>query len=82
LSRLAVFSGGFTFDAAVAVAADEKIDETRVSDCIWELRSKSMIAVHNPRLSAKFVCRELKLSRSTLFAILGNSNLTFASHIR
>jgi predicted ATPase len=45
LSRLAVFSGGFTFEAAVAVAADEKIDETRVSDCIWELRSKSMIAV-------------------------------------
>jgi predicted ATPase/DNA-binding winged helix-turn-helix (wHTH) protein len=45
LSRLAVFSGGFTFEAAVAVAADEKIDESRVSDCIWELRSKSMIAV-------------------------------------
>jgi len=45
LSRLAVFSGGFTFEAAVAVAADEKLDESRVSDCIWELRSKSMIAV-------------------------------------
>jgi AraC-like DNA-binding protein len=36
----------------------------------------------NPLLSAKFVCRELKLSRSTLFAILGDSNVTFASHIR
>src|SRR4029077_12244138 len=45
LSRLAVFSGGFTCEAAVAVAADEKIDESRVSDCIWGLRSKSMIAV-------------------------------------
>jgi predicted ATPase/DNA-binding winged helix-turn-helix (wHTH) protein len=43
LGRLAVFSGGFTFEAAVAVAADEKVDESRVSDCIWELRSKSMI---------------------------------------
>src|ERR1700730_7397888 len=43
LSRLAAFSGGFTFEAAVAVAADERIDESRVSDCIWELRSKSMI---------------------------------------
>jgi predicted ATPase/DNA-binding winged helix-turn-helix (wHTH) protein len=43
LSRLAVFSGGFTFEAAAAVVADEKVDESRVSDCIWELRSKSMI---------------------------------------
>ncbi|MET4198669.1 winged helix-turn-helix domain-containing protein [Bradyrhizobium sp. LA6.12] len=44
LSRLSVFAGGFTFEAAVAVVADETIDETIVSDCIWELRSKSMIA--------------------------------------
>jgi len=45
LSRLSVFAGGFTFEAAIAVAADETIDESNVSDCIWELRSKSMIAV-------------------------------------
>src|SRR6266436_2053619 len=44
LNRLSVFSGGFTFEAAVAVVADETIDEGNVSDCIWELRSKSMIA--------------------------------------
>jgi predicted ATPase/DNA-binding winged helix-turn-helix (wHTH) protein len=44
LSRLSVFAGGFTFEAAVAVVADEAIDEGNVSDCIWELRSKSMIA--------------------------------------
>src|SRR5882757_6629135 len=44
LSRLSVFAGGFTFEAAVAVVADETIDEANVSDCIWELRSKSMIA--------------------------------------
>ena len=44
LSRLSVFSGGFTFEAAVAVIADETVDETSVSDCVWELRSKSMIA--------------------------------------
>ena len=44
LSRLSVFAGGFTFEAAVAVAADEAIDEANVSDCVWELRSKSMIA--------------------------------------
>jgi predicted ATPase/DNA-binding winged helix-turn-helix (wHTH) protein len=45
LSRLSVFAGGFTFEAAIAVAADETIDEANVPDCVWELRSKSMIAV-------------------------------------
>ena len=44
LSRLSVFAGGFTFEAVVAVVADEMIDEANVSDCVWELRSKSMIA--------------------------------------
>ncbi len=44
LNRLSVFAGGFTFEAAVAVVADETIDEANVSDCVWELRSKSMIA--------------------------------------
>lgn len=44
LNRLSVFAGGFTFEAAVAVVADETIDEANVSDCLWELRSKSMIA--------------------------------------
>ena len=44
LSRLSVFAGGFTFEAAVAVVADEMIDEANVSDYVWELRSKSMVA--------------------------------------
>jgi predicted ATPase/DNA-binding winged helix-turn-helix (wHTH) protein len=54
LNRLSVFSGGFTFEAAVAVVADDTVDEAKVSDCLWELRSKSMIAVYGrdsrPRL--------------------------------
>src|ERR1700686_4768627 len=44
LSRLSVFAGGFTFEAAVAVVADAAGEEANVSDCGWELRSKSMIA--------------------------------------
>lgn len=44
LRRLSVFASGFTFEAAVAVVADERAVEAKVSDCIWELRSKSMIA--------------------------------------
>ncbi len=54
LKRLSVFSGGFSFDAAVAVTADDRIDEASVADCIWELRSKSLIASYRygdtPRL--------------------------------
>ena len=46
LGRLGVFSGGFTFEAAIAVVADDKVDEARVSDCVWELRSKSLITAH------------------------------------
>jgi predicted ATPase/DNA-binding winged helix-turn-helix (wHTH) protein len=46
LNRLSVFLGGFTFEAAVAVVADDAIDEAKVSDCLWELRSKSMIAIY------------------------------------
>jgi predicted ATPase/DNA-binding winged helix-turn-helix (wHTH) protein len=49
LSRLSVFAGGFSFEAAVAVVADEMIDEANVSDCVWELRSKSMIAARGER---------------------------------
>jgi predicted ATPase/DNA-binding winged helix-turn-helix (wHTH) protein len=52
LNRLSVFSSGFTFEAAIAVVADDAIDEAKVADCLWELRSKSMIAVYgqNARL--------------------------------
>jgi predicted ATPase/DNA-binding winged helix-turn-helix (wHTH) protein len=46
LSRLGVFAGGFTFEAAIAVVADDKVDEAKASDCIWELRSKSLISAH------------------------------------
>ena len=52
LSRLSVFTGGFTFETAMAVVADDGVDEARVSDCIWELRSKSLITSggHESRL--------------------------------
>ena len=55
LSRLSVFAGGFTFEAAVAVTADESIDEANVSDCLWELRSKSMIAVRGQEVRLRLL---------------------------
>jgi AraC-like DNA-binding protein len=36
----------------------------------------------NPLLSAKYVCRHLRLSRSALFEILGEADIAFASYIR
>jgi len=65
LSRLGVFSGGFTFDAAIAVVADDRADEARVSDCVWELRSKSLIAVygHESRLRLLDTTRAFALQR-------------------
>ena len=38
--------------------------------------------LHNPRLSAKHVCRQLQISRSHLFAVLARAGITFAAHIR
>ncbi|MCA1479840.1 helix-turn-helix transcriptional regulator [Bradyrhizobium sp. NBAIM08] len=48
---------------------------TRISDLITD-------ELENPLLSTKLVCRELELSRSTLFAILADANMMFVSHIR
>jgi predicted ATPase/DNA-binding winged helix-turn-helix (wHTH) protein len=65
LSRLGVFSGGFTFEAAIAVVADDKVDEARVSDCVWELRSKSLITAygHESRLRLLDTTRAFALQR-------------------
>jgi predicted ATPase/DNA-binding winged helix-turn-helix (wHTH) protein len=65
LSRLGVFSGGFTFEAAIAVVADDRADEARVSDCVWELRSKSLIAAygHESRLRLLDTTRAFALQR-------------------
>ncbi|SDN12812.1 winged helix-turn-helix domain-containing protein [Afipia sp. GAS231] len=65
LNRLSVFAGGFSFEAAVAVVADEAVDEANVSDCVWELRSKSMIAAqgHEGRLRLLDTTRAFTLQR-------------------
>jgi predicted ATPase/DNA-binding winged helix-turn-helix (wHTH) protein len=76
LSRLSVFAGGFTFEAAVAVVADEIIDEADVSDCVWELRSKSMIAARGQE-------GRLRLLDTTLaFASQRLANSDDANHCR
>ncbi|KJC46707.1 hypothetical protein UP09_11825 [Bradyrhizobium sp. LTSP885] len=79
LSRLGVFAGGFTFEAAVAVVADETVDEANVSDCVWELRSKSMIAAQGQegRLCLLDTTRAFALQR---LAGSGEQNLLHRRH--
>jgi predicted ATPase/DNA-binding winged helix-turn-helix (wHTH) protein len=79
LSRLSVFAGGFTFEAAVAVIADETVDEANVSDCVWELRSKSMIAVQGQegRLSLLDTTRTFAMQR---LAKSDEQNLLYRRH--
>jgi predicted ATPase/DNA-binding winged helix-turn-helix (wHTH) protein len=54
LRRLSVFAGGFTLEAAVAVVADQTVDEANVSDCVWELRSKIDDCCPGTRRAAAF----------------------------
>ena len=67
LNRLSIFAGGFTFEAAIAVVADDAVDEAKVADCLWELRSKSMIAVYgqNARLRLLDITRAFAAERLT-----------------
>jgi predicted ATPase/class 3 adenylate cyclase len=45
--RLGVFAGGFTLDAAEAVAADAEVDAIEVVDLLDELVSKSMVVAED-----------------------------------
>ena len=38
--------------------------------------------LHNPQLSAKYICRHLQISRSHLFAVLADAGTSFAAHVR
>jgi predicted ATPase/class 3 adenylate cyclase len=48
LQRLAVFSGGWTMEAAQAVAADDDLDEYEVFDLLEQLVGKSLVTVKYP----------------------------------
>src|SRR5229473_1702046 len=43
LRRLAIFAGGFTLQAASAVAADDEIAALEVVDCVANLVTKSLV---------------------------------------
>jgi AraC-like DNA-binding protein len=72
--------------ALIARAADAQIGVTqtpsRRETTLKRIFELIIDELDNPLLSAKFVCRELDISRSTLFSTLHDSDITFASHIR
>ncbi|MGW8250082.1 MAG: adenylate/guanylate cyclase domain-containing protein [Anaerolineales bacterium] len=55
LRRLAVFTGGWTLDAAQAVASGDQLDEYEVLDLLDQLINKSLVAVkHLPHGEARY----------------------------
>jgi predicted ATPase/DNA-binding winged helix-turn-helix (wHTH) protein len=45
LRRLAIFTGGFTLEAAGAIAADDTLPARQAVDCVASLAAKSLVAV-------------------------------------
>lgn len=67
---------------AARIQSGHAVAPTRREDQLGRVRNFIRDEIDNPLLSAKYVCRELSLSRSTLFEILSEAGITFASHIR
>jgi predicted ATPase/DNA-binding XRE family transcriptional regulator len=57
-SRIAIFSGGFTFDAARSVCAFDTIDQASVLQLLASLVDKSLIQVIQTENSARYVLLE------------------------
>jgi len=53
-SRLAVFAGGFTLDAAAAVASDDTHSEEQIIDLVLELATKSLVAAEGHDAGMRF----------------------------
>ena len=58
LSRLSVFVGGFSLEAAEQVCSDEIISRLAVLDVLEALVDKSLIQITEQRLSRRFVLLE------------------------
>ena len=54
LRRLAIFAGGFTLDAASAVASDAAIDEFAVVDLLSQLVARSLVAADTNNAGARY----------------------------
>jgi len=80
-SRLAVFAGGFTLDAAAAVASDDTHSQEQIIDLVLELATKSLVAVEGHDAGMRF--RLLDTTRAYALEKLvasGERQMLFRSH--
>src|ERR1700693_5810161 len=64
LRRVAIFAGGFTLQAASAVAADEEITAAEVVDCVTNLVAKSLVTADASGATVRY--RLLETTRAYL----------------
>jgi predicted ATPase/DNA-binding winged helix-turn-helix (wHTH) protein len=74
LRRLAIFAGGFTLEAASAVASDEAIDEHAVIDLLSRLVSRSLVIADTTSAGARY--RLLETTRAYAMEKLTKSDET------
>ena len=72
LRRLSIFSGGFTLEAACALAGDPAVDDTEVIDCIARLLAKSFIETTHKEVPVRY--RLLQTTQAYLFEKLTQSD--------
>ncbi len=72
LRRLAVFAGGFTLDAASAVASDDAIDEYAVVDVLTRLVARSLVNADTIGRAARY--RLLETTRAYLLEKLAEAD--------
>ena len=54
LNRLAIFAGGFTLDAAVAMVAEDAIDEIEAIDLLAQLVARSLVAADTDESGTRY----------------------------
>jgi AraC-like DNA-binding protein len=67
---------------ATAASVPHGAPAAQRQDLLRQIQTFIMDELRNPQLSAKYVCRHLKISRSHLFAVLAEAGTTLATHIR
>ena len=80
--RLSVFAGGFTLEAAEAVAADEMIDSYAVLDLLARLVDKSLVQVDYDQAEARYRLLEtIRQYMSERLVESGESDVTRNRHL-
>ena len=78
--RVAIFAGGFTLDAATAVAVDETLDEFEIVDGLASLVTKSLVAADTSGAKARY--RLLETTRAYALEKLAEAGETAAIEAR